>query len=134
MVSIKVVKYCNAALIKSQQLVAVITGGTSGIGEHTIRTLADIHGKEGRGLRIYLVGRKEGPAKKIISDCLELCPLGDFRFVQAGDLALLKDVDYVCAEITKAEEAATSPGEKPRIDFLVMGQAYLAFEARQGEL
>jgi hypothetical protein len=134
MVSIKAVKGCNAALIKSQPLVAVITGGTSGIGEHTIRTLDDIHDKEGKGLRIYLVSREGAAAKHIISDCLELCPKETFRFVQAGDLALLKDVDHVCADITTADEVANPLGEKPRIFFLVMGHAYLAFEVRQGKI
>jgi len=132
MVSLDIVKSCNAALLKSQPLVAVITGGTSGIGEHTIRTLATIHGGEGKGLRVYIVGRKEAAATAIIADCLKVCPGGDFRFVQAGDLSLLKDVDHVSAEIIKAEEAETKNGEKPRIDFLVMGHAFLAFEARQG--
>jgi len=89
MVSLNVVRSCNAALVKSQPLVAVITGGTSGIGEHTVRTLATIHETEGRGLRVYIVGRKEAAAKAIIADCLKACPAGDFRFVQAGDLSLL---------------------------------------------
>jgi hypothetical protein len=134
MISIKAVKDCNAAHIKSQLLVSVITGGASGIGEHSIRTLADIHDKEGKGLRIYLVGREGVAAKHTISDCLELRPKGAFRFVQAGDLAFLKGVDYVCAGITTADEIASSPGEKRRIYFLVMGHGYLAFEARQGKI
>ncbi|KAE9373573.1 hypothetical protein N431DRAFT_337228 [Stipitochalara longipes BDJ] len=131
MVSLEIIKSCNAALIESQPLVAVVTGGTSGIGEHTIRTLATTHGKGGKGLRIYIVGRNDAAAKAIIGDCLKICPAGDFRFMQAGDLSLLKDVDHVSAEIIKAEEAATGKGEKPKIDFLVMCHAFLAFEARQ---
>jgi NAD(P)-dependent dehydrogenase (short-subunit alcohol dehydrogenase family) len=95
MVSLDIVKSANAALIKSQPLVAVITGGTSGIGEHTIRTLAATHGREGKGLRVYVVRRKESVAKSIISYCLNMCPAGDFCFVQAGDFSLLKDVDRV---------------------------------------
>lgn len=134
MVSLEIVKSRNRALIKTQPLVAVITGATSGIGEQTVRTLANIHGKEGKDLRIYLVGRKEAVAKTIISECLKECPTGDFRFVQAGDLSLMRDVDHTAAEIIKAEDAEAAKGEKPRIDFLVMCHAFLAFEARQGSL
>jgi NAD(P)-dependent dehydrogenase (short-subunit alcohol dehydrogenase family) len=132
MVSLDIVKSANAALIASQSLVAVNTGGTSGIGEHTIRTLARTHGRIGKGLRVYLIGRKEAAANSIISDCLKVCPTGDFSFIQAGDLSLLKDVDLVCAEIMKAEKIAAKAEEKPRIDFLVMCHAFLSFETRQG--
>jgi NAD(P)-dependent dehydrogenase (short-subunit alcohol dehydrogenase family) len=49
MVSLDIVKSVNEALVRSQLTVAAITGGTSGIGVHTIRTLATTHGKEGKG-------------------------------------------------------------------------------------
>ncbi len=55
-----------------------------------------------------------------MSDCVRLCPEGQFRFVQAEDLALLKDVDRVCAEIIRIEEDENANGGTARVDLLVM--------------
>ncbi len=134
MVGLDVVRSCNAALVRIQPLVVVVVGGTAGIGEYTVRALAATHTNHGKGLRLYIVGRNEDAARKITSDCLELCPTGQFRFVRANDLSLLKDVDRVCAELTQAEEEANGTGGPARIDLLIMTQGYLAFEARQGNL
>ena len=124
MVKIDLVRSCNSTLVKSHPLVAVFVGGTSGIGEYTIRALAATHASQGKGLRVYIVGRNAAAAEKTISDCLKKCPTGQFQFVQAKDLALLKDVDRVCAEITRLEnENENANGETPRVDLLVMSQA-----------
>ena len=134
MVRLDVVRSCNATLVKIQPLVAVFVGGTSGIGEYAVRALAATHASNGKGLRLYIVGRNEDAAKSITSDCLKLCPTGQFRFVRANDLSLLKDVDRVCVELMQAEEKeAKTTGEMGRIDLLVMTQGYLAFETRQGK-
>lgn len=54
--------------------------------------------------------------------------------MRAEDLALLKDVDRVCAEIVRMEEGENAEGgDGARVDLLVMSQAYLSFEARRGE-
>jgi hypothetical protein len=60
-----------------------------------------------------------------------MCPAGHFEFVKANDLALLKDVDDVCARIISAEEAASGKGNA-KIDILVMTQANLSLEPRNG--
>ncbi len=131
MVQLDVVRSCNSTLIKTQPLVAIFVGGTSGIGEHTIRALAVTHSDKGKGLRLYIVGRNADAAKKIISDCVRVCPGGQFQFVQAGDLALLRDVDHVCAEIIRIEEHENANGA--RVDLLVMSQAFFnPFEPRRG--
>jgi NAD(P)-dependent dehydrogenase (short-subunit alcohol dehydrogenase family) len=131
-VQIDVVRSCNSTLIKTQPLVAVFVGGTSGIGEYTIRALAAAHSDQGKGLRLYIVGRNADAARATISDCVRVCPGGQFRFVQAEDLALLKDVDRVCAEIIRIEEDENVKGGTARVDLLVMSQAYLSFEPRRG--
>ena len=133
MVRLNVVRSSNAAVVKSQPLVAVFTGATSGIGQFTVNALAATHAKDGKGLRVYIVGRKKASAEKTILECQKVCPAGQFRFVQAGDLALLKDVDRICTEIMQMErEEAKSTGQTARVDFLCMTQAYLAFEKRNG--
>ncbi|KAI9717646.1 MAG: hypothetical protein M1812_004591 [Candelaria pacifica] len=132
MVQLEVVRSANATLVKSQPLVAVFVGGTSGIGEFTIRALAATHGKEGKGLRLYIVGRNSSAAEKTISECKSVCPEGDFRFVKANDLALLNDVDRVCDEIIRIEEGIKADGGSARVDLLNLSQHYfpLTFEPR----
>jgi NAD(P)-dependent dehydrogenase (short-subunit alcohol dehydrogenase family) len=134
MVQIDVVRSCNSTLVKTQPLVAVFVGGTSGIGELTIRALAATHSNQGKGLRLYIVGRNADAAQKTISECTRVCPGGNFRFVQAEDLALLEDVDKVCAEIIRIEEDENANGGTARVDLLVMTQALLNFQPRRGIL
>lgn len=130
MVSIDIVRSTNAHTVQKQPLIAVFTGGTAGIGSFAVEALASNVGKHnGKGLRAYIVGRNQAATETIIADCKTVCPTGDFIFVKADDLSLLKDVDRVCAEITKAEEEASKKegGGKARVDFLVMTQGILSF-------
>ena len=133
MVNLSIVRFSNKSLVTSQPLVAVFIGGTSGIGEYALRALVNIHSIQGKGLRLYIVGRNAGAAERLIAECAGTCPGADVRFVQAGDLALLKDVDSVCTEITRLEEAEKARGGNARIDMLVMSQARFAFDGRIGE-
>jgi len=132
MVEIETVRAANATLAKSQPLVAVFVGGTSGIGEHALRALASAHGTMGKGLRVYLVGRNAATAGKILDGCRKQCPGSEFRFVQAGDLRLLRDVDKTCAEIMKLEAEEEGKGGRARVDMLFMSQGLVLFGGRQG--
>jgi len=131
MVQLEAVRTANAALVKARPLVGVFFGGTAGIGELTVRALATTHGATGRGLRVYIVGRNQKAADKIISECQQACPPGHFRFVQATDLSLLKEVDRVCGEITQAEEAVGANEGPPRVDFLVVSQGILSLSPKR---
>ena len=134
MVHLDVVRSSNAAVINGQPLVAVFVGGTAGIGEYALSALAAARTDNGKGLRAYIVGRNKVAAEAVVSKCLRVCPEGQFRFVRADDLSLLRDVDRVCAEIIHAErEEASKTGQTARVDFLVMTHAYLSFEARTGK-
>lgn len=128
MVRLNDVKAANSALARKQPLVAVFVGGTAGIGEYTVRALTQ-HAANGPGLRLYLVGRKLSAAEALITECRAKFPAGEYHFVKAHDLALLKDVDRVSAEIVRLERERT---DNPRIDVLVMSQGWLGFE-RHGE-
>lgn len=132
MVQLGVARAANLALVKTQPLVAVFIGGTTGIGEYSLRALASTHADQGNGLRIYIIGRRKVAADKIISDCQVLSPQGQFTFVSADDLSLLKNVDRVCAEITYQEQKQAADGGGPRIDMLVMSQGVLHFGPRKG--
>lgn len=132
MVALDVVRSCNATLVKTHPLVAVFVGGTAGIGEYSVRALAATHGKDGKGLRLYIVGRNASAAEKIINGCTQDCPAGQFQFIKADNLSLLKDVDRCCDEIIKAERNAKSDGGPPRVDLLVCSQGVISFAPRKG--
>lgn len=126
--TLEAVRTANAAFLSRRSLVAVFTGGTSGIGEFTIRALAR-HAAKGRGARIYIVGRNQMAADTIAAD-YALHKNVQFRFVRADDLSLLKDVDRCCEKIIKLETQESKEGP-PHIDLLVMSHADLYFGGKR---
>ncbi|ORY60498.1 uncharacterized protein BCR38DRAFT_487561, partial [Pseudomassariella vexata] len=121
------VRAANKELVKTKPFVAVFGGGTSGIGECGVQQLAATFGDDGDGLRVYIVGQNMDAAEKIIADCRQICPAGGFKFLK-GDLALIKEVDRICAEITQAKQMRTKiQGTAAKIDLLVLCQGILAF-------
>ena len=132
MVQLDVVRRCNAQLMQSRPLVAVFVGGTNGIGKTTLKALASTHSDKGKGLRVYIVGRRKEATEELISECVRLCPPGDFRFVQASDLSLLEDVDKVCADIIQREEDENKNAGTARVDILCMSQGDFTFEPYKG--
>lgn len=135
MVRLTAAREANEKLLATSSLVAVFVGGTSGIGEYTLRSLANLasKSKEGSGLQVYLVGRNTAAADAILSHCRQVCPKGRFEFVKAEDLALLRDVDRCCEEILKLERTREERFMGPaRLDVLVMSQAVLHFGPRKG--
>ena len=133
MVAIEKVRAANASSFQQRPLVAVFIGATSGIGEYTIRTLAETCSTQKSVLRLYIVGRNNAAANKISSDCSRKCPNAAFTFVKADDLASLKEVDRVSVEILKLEQEQHQ-NDIPRIDLLVMTQGRVVFGPRQGIL
>jgi NAD(P)-dependent dehydrogenase (short-subunit alcohol dehydrogenase family) len=99
MVALTAVKASNALLASSlPNLVAVFVGGTSGIGEFTLKAFAQ-HTLEPRA---YLIGRSQEAGDRIKAECQKLNPTGEFIFMKA-DTSLIRNVDKVCEEI-KAKE------------------------------
>ncbi|KAI0382114.1 putative short-chain dehydrogenases/reductase [Hypomontagnella monticulosa] len=81
-------------------LVAVFVGGTSGVGEYTVKKFAKYVLKP----KVYIVGRSQEAADRIIAECKETNPEGTFEFIKA-DVSLLKSVDDVCRQIKRKETA-----------------------------
>jgi NAD(P)-dependent dehydrogenase (short-subunit alcohol dehydrogenase family) len=79
-------------------LVAVFVGGTSGVGEYTVKAFAKYANKP----RAYIVGRSQEAADRIIEECRQLNPSGKFEFIKA-DVSLLTTVDDVCRQIKSKE-------------------------------
>ena len=79
-------------------LVAVFVGGTSGIGESTMKQFA----KHAVQPRIYFIGRSDRAAKRITAELQTINRGGQYRFIKA-DLSLLQNVDNVCQQIKTDE-------------------------------
>lgn len=102
MITLPEVIACNERIATTlpHGLVAVFVGGTSGVGEYTVKTLA----KYALNPRAYIVGRSQEAADRIIKECKQLNPGGKFEFIKA-DVSLLKNVDDVCNQIKSKETA-----------------------------
>ena len=98
-------------------LVAVFVGGTSGVGEYTLKAFTRYASKP----RVYLVGRSQEAADRIVAECQKQNPGGYFEFIKA-DVGALKNVDDVCRQL-KAKESA--------INILFLSQGSMGFDASE---
>jgi hypothetical protein len=74
--------------------IAVVTGGTNGIGAATAKSLAKYTVRP----RIYILGRSQETANAVIAECKTLNPEGTYIFKKV-DLSLIRNVDAVSEEI-----------------------------------
>ena len=81
-------------------LVAVFVGGTSGIGEYTLKRFAH-HAVEPR---IYFTGRSQASGDRIAADLAALNPTGTYTFLRA-DTSLIANVDALSRTIAAREPA-----------------------------
>ena len=102
MVALSTVHTSNALIGETfpPGLVAVFVGATSGIGEITLKTLA----KYAKEPRIYLVGRSQSAADRIITECKDINPKGDYIFISA-DVSLIQNVEKLCEDIKQRESS-----------------------------
>ncbi|EXJ73682.1 uncharacterized protein A1O5_03444 [Cladophialophora psammophila CBS 110553] len=128
MVTLDVVRSLEVSLVQRQPLVAVFFGGTGGIGQFTLHALAAAEANGGKGLRAYIVGRNTKAAEAILADCRGIYPQGQFKFIKAEDLSLIRDVDRLCAEIIQLEEKES---QEPRIDYLMVSQGGMIYLPRK---
>ncbi|KAF2271059.1 hypothetical protein CC78DRAFT_10444 [Lojkania enalia] len=118
MVALSAVRTHNATLKSlSPGLVAVFVGGTSGIGFSTAREFV----RNTDAPHIYLVGRNQIEASKIIDEFQQLNPSSQLNFIKS-DVSLLRNVDEVCKEIKEKED---------KVNLLFMTVGYLTLQGRQ---
>lgn len=100
MVKLQKVLASNAQIPASlpKQLVAVFSGVTNGIGEVSVKTLAKYVVEP----RIYLFARNQSSAERVIAECRQINPRGQYTFVQV-DLSSVKETDRAC-EYVKSKE------------------------------
>ena len=122
MVSYKEIQASNALINDAiAPRVAVFVGGTSGIGNFTVRALV----ATGASMRIYLVGRK-GSKERTHTFIQELHALNDRAEVvwTEGEVALLAETKRICEVIGKKES---------RIDLLFLTPGYAPFRGTRIE-
>ncbi|PKS05717.1 hypothetical protein jhhlp_007546 [Lomentospora prolificans] len=81
-------------------LVGVFVGATRGIGATSVKQFA----KNARKPRVYIIGRSLASAQEVIDECKALNSEGDYVFM-AADVSLIHNVDEVCREVSKKEQA-----------------------------
>ncbi|KAF3927687.1 hypothetical protein ABW21_db0203585 [Orbilia brochopaga] len=118
MVGLDTIRASNAALKGKLPagLVALFVGGTSGIGEHTMRVFYETAPSP----RVYFMGRSQSSADRIISSLKPLNPDGHLEFIQC-DASLLKNVDEASRKFSEKEK---------ELNLLVMSQGFLTLEGR----
>jgi NADP-dependent 3-hydroxy acid dehydrogenase YdfG len=101
MVSLKNVQFSNSRLATSlPRLVAIFVGGTSGIGETSLKQFA----KHTRQPRAYFIGRSQEAGDRVTAECKALNADGEYIFIKS-DVSLIRNVDNVCQEIKSREKA-----------------------------
>jgi len=131
MPSLSAIRSANSQLPLGQPVVAVLPGGTTGIGSYIANALAQTFSKHGSKLRVYIVGRNAERAASVISKSQKTAPGSEWRFIKATDLAYISEVDRACAEVIRQEIAAPLH-EKPSIDLLYMTHCWPILKKRKG--
>lgn len=118
MVNLSTVRSANVSRRSSRSgLVAVVVGGTNGIGRGFLDQLA----RQTDQPKIYIVGR--GGAERLASIIAELQainPSGTYIAVPCGDLSLLHEIDAASKRIAELEPS--------HVDLLFMSQGFLSFD------
>ncbi|TVY37478.1 Oxidoreductase [Lachnellula subtilissima] len=119
MVALDIVHASNSRLRElGPGLVALFVGGTSGIGEFTLKAFV----QNTISPKVYIVGRSAPAAERIIEECKAINKDGNVEFLQAN-VTELAEVDRVCKEIEKKES---------KINLIVQTQGNLTLAGRLG--
>lgn len=102
MVSLTDIQSSNSRLSSALPpgLVAIFVGATRGIGETSLKEFA----KHARKPRVYLIGRSQEAGDRVVDECKELNPEGEYIFLKA-DTSLICTVDDLCRDIKSREKA-----------------------------
>lgn len=120
MVSYKEIQASNALLNDaSAPRVAIFVGGTSGIGQYTVKALV----ATGASMRVYLVGRKSSAERiqALIQELQAINPKAEIIWTE-GEISLLAETKRIC-EMIKEKET--------RIDLLFLTAGYIPFGGRK---
>ncbi|PGH34430.1 hypothetical protein GX50_02798 [[Emmonsia] crescens] len=100
MVSLATVRASNQRLKAAiPGTTALFVGGTTGIGQNTLRQLA-MHVESPK---VYIIGRSEQKASPFLAELGRLNPRGNFQFIET-DVSLIRNVDKACKMIKDKED------------------------------
>lgn len=100
-------------------LVALFIGATSGIGESTLKHLAQVTVRP----RIYIVGRKAAAAIPLLAHLRQSNPEGQFEFLER-DVSLIREVEKVAEEVRRNEQ---------RLDLMLLSTGYIPYSGQNGK-
>jgi NADP-dependent 3-hydroxy acid dehydrogenase YdfG len=104
MVSLTAVKASNELLDSTlPNLVAVFVGGTSGIGEYSLKSFT----KHTRLPRVYFIGRSQEAGDPIKAECHKLNPGGEFICMKS-DTSVIRNVDAVLVRSRRRRRVSIS--------------------------
>ncbi|KAH7124789.1 hypothetical protein EDB81DRAFT_872427 [Dactylonectria macrodidyma] len=100
MPSLSSIQQANSQAANKSRIVAVMMGGTGGIGAATCRELVTTFKKP----KLYIVGRSNSAASHLTQELRAINTSAEVNFIQS-DLSLLRNVDYVCRAVAQKESA-----------------------------
>ncbi|KAH7140361.1 hypothetical protein B0J13DRAFT_477532 [Dactylonectria estremocensis] len=122
MVAISIIKESNTKALPSvlpSGLVAVFLGGTSGIGQATLKQF--IIATKDKSPRVYIVGRSTTAAHPLLAELRQLNPSASLEFIQQ-DVSLVRNVDAAVSQINQHEN---------KVDLLFMSVGFVSFQGRK---
>ncbi|KPM44133.1 hypothetical protein AK830_g2418 [Neonectria ditissima] len=122
MVAISIIKESNAKALPSvlpSGLVAVFLGGTSGIGQATLKQFVAV--TKDKSPRVYIVGRSTEAALPLLAELRRSNPSASVEFIEQ-DVSLVRNVDAAVSQIKKHESKA---------DLLYLSVGFVSFHGRK---
>lgn len=124
MVTISIIKESNTKTLPSvlpSGLVAVFLGGTSGIGQATLKQF--VIATKDKSPHVYIVGRSIQAAEPLLAELRQSNPSASIEFIQQ-DVSLIRDVDAAISQITQREN---------KVDLLFLSMGFVSFQGRIGQ-
>ncbi|KAH7231943.1 hypothetical protein B0J15DRAFT_472622 [Fusarium solani] len=100
MPSLSSIQQANSQASNKTRIVAVMMGGTGGIGAATCRELVTSFKKP----KLYIVGRNESAASHLTQELEAINSSAEVHFIQS-DLSLIRNVDDLCRSVAQKESA-----------------------------
>ncbi|KAF7555936.1 hypothetical protein G7Z17_g1814 [Cylindrodendrum hubeiense] len=121
MVAISIIKDSNTKVLPSalpSGLVAVFLGGTSGIGQATLKQF--VVATKDKSPRVYIVGRSSKAAYPLLAELRQSNPSASIEFIEQ-DVSLVRSVDAAVSQIRQHES---------KVDLLFMSVGFVTFQGR----
>ncbi|KAK7432200.1 hypothetical protein QQZ08_001145 [Neonectria magnoliae] len=122
MVAISIIKDSNTKALPSalpSGLVAVFIGGTSGIGQATLKQF--VVATKDKSPRVYIIGRSTRAAHPLLAELRQSNPSATLEFIQQ-DVSLVRNVDAAVSQVKQHET---------KVDLLYLSVGFVSFQGRK---